>query len=191
MLFRSAQQRLDITKFSGKFSRFDQRLPYTFNATGKTQAMLQTLLTSKYDLYRLMTFESWKANGHQQLTKELLAKMGFSYTGHADQVKCHSCQLEIGSWTAEMNPRDEHIKRSPDCQFISNQRELFSESGTAFDWIPFLLHVTDLSFLLSSQIVRWHLRQLKPHRLLRQRRSIEVPSTIAQVLLWCRQSQVS
>jgi hypothetical protein len=76
-----------------------------------------------------MTFGSWKENGREQLTKEFLAKMGFAYTGRGDQVKCHSCQLEIDSWTSKMNPRDEHIKRSPDCPFVSDQRELFSETG--------------------------------------------------------------
>ena len=96
-----------------------------------------------------MTFKSWKSNGHQQLTKEYLAKMGFSYTGQGDQVKCHSCQLEIGSWIDGMNPRDEHIKRSPDCQFISNQRELFSKIGTECEWTAFFVHAVDL---LSFQI---------------------------------------
>ena len=83
----------------------------------------------KPDLYRLSTFRLWKTNTQCNVSPAVLSKVGFSYTGKGDNVRCDTCGLEIDSWKAGMDPKQEHMERSPQCQFVLNERDLFKKNG--------------------------------------------------------------
>lgn len=100
------------------------------NSTSKTSTgtILRQIRRTKPDLYRLATFKAWKDNTQNIISPAVLAKVGFSYTGKDDCVKCESCNLEIDSWKPGMDPKQEHIERSPQCSFVLSQEELFSRN---------------------------------------------------------------
>ena len=81
------------------------------------------------ELARLATFRNWPQLIHPKLSKGLLAKQGFSYTGENDKVKCDTCLLEIDSWTPDMDPLEEHQRRNPGCPLARRQSLLFSYTG--------------------------------------------------------------
>lgn len=72
------------------------------------------------DLYkeenRLLTFKNWPKNNI--LDKEVLAKIGFYFTGNADFTKCYFCKVEIGIWQPEDDPVEEHLRWSFSCPLI-------------------------------------------------------------------------
>jgi hypothetical protein len=79
---------------------------------------------------RLATFESSKDKFPMKFTSALFAKFGFSYTGEVDRVKCYVCQLEIDSWTNNMDPGEEHRIRSPQCSYVLSNSGIFLSTGT-------------------------------------------------------------
>jgi len=65
---------------------------------------------------RLATFHDWPSDA--QVSPEQLVEAGFFYTGTIDRVQCAYCRNFLKSWVATDDPRKEHQKRFPDCQFI-------------------------------------------------------------------------
>ena len=47
---------------------------------------------------------------------------GFYYTGERDEAKCHTCQLVVVNWTADMDPFTIHAQHRPTCSFVKNIR---------------------------------------------------------------------
>ena len=90
---------------------------------------LRQLRRSKPDLYRLATYRDWKRNTECNVSPALLSKVGFSYTGKGDRVRCDACSLEIDSWKPGMDPKQEHMQRSPMCAFVLDQHEMFNKNG--------------------------------------------------------------
>lgn len=72
------------------------------------------------DLYkeenRLLTFKNWPKNNI--LDKEVLAKIGFYFTGNADWTVCYFCKIKIGIWQPEDDPVEEHLRWSYSCPLI-------------------------------------------------------------------------
>lgn len=83
----------------------------------------------KPDLYRLASFRNWKDNTQCIISPSVLSKVGFSYTGKADKVRCEACGLEIDNWKSSMDPKQEHMERSPKCPFVLDEKEIFSKNG--------------------------------------------------------------
>ncbi|KAK3577845.1 hypothetical protein CHS0354_000244 [Potamilus streckersoni] len=52
------------------------------------------------------------------LNTEGMARTGLFYTGKADEVQCFQCGIEHKNWRPDKDPLLEHIKESPDCQFL-------------------------------------------------------------------------
>lgn len=91
---------------------------------------LRQFRRTKPDLIRLATFRPWRTNTQCNVSPALLSKVGFSYTGKGDCVKCDACNLQIDSWKPGMDPVHEHMERSPQCPFVLKQSELFARKGT-------------------------------------------------------------
>lgn len=83
----------------------------------------------KPELYRLSTFRSWRDNTQCNVSAVVLSQVGFSYTGKGDRVRCDTCSLEIDSWKTGMDPKQEHMERSPQCPFVLKEHELFTKNG--------------------------------------------------------------
>ncbi|CAF3393989.1 unnamed protein product [Rotaria sp. Silwood1] len=49
-----------------------------------------------------------------------LEAAGFHYTHVGDTARCNDCQLEVASWTLDMNPFSVHAQRSPNCKFVKS-----------------------------------------------------------------------
>jgi hypothetical protein len=101
----------------------------TNHSVSSNQTVLRHLRRSKPDLCRLATFRQWKTNTESNISPALLAKVGFYYTGKGDNVRCDVCQLEIDSWKPGMDPKQEHMERSPQCPFVLAERDIFSKNG--------------------------------------------------------------
>jgi hypothetical protein len=93
-----------------------------------TRTALRQLRRTKPDLYRLATYRDWKTNTECNVSPAVLSKVGFSYTGKGDRVRCETCELEIDSWKPGMDPKQEHMQRSPQCPFVLGQRDLFNKN---------------------------------------------------------------
>ena len=113
-----------------------QSIQSSVSSNSSNRTVLRQLRRSKPDLCRLATFRQWKANTQCNVSPAVLSKVGFSYTGKGDRVRCDTCELEIDSWKSGMDPKQEHMERSPECPFVKNQAELFSKNGI----ISFLLN---------------------------------------------------
>lgn len=67
-------------------------------------------------LHRLSSFLEWPSD--VPVSPVILANAGFKYTGCADKVTCPVCRIEIEGWRTmhrAMDPRNEHVTRSPHC----------------------------------------------------------------------------
>lgn len=106
-----------------------QTVSVNFSKKYTNHAGLKQIRRSKPDLYRLATFRLWKTNTQSNVSPALLAKVGFQYTGKGDKVRCDACGLEVDSWKTGMDPKQEHMERSPNCSFVLNQQEIFSKNG--------------------------------------------------------------
>jgi hypothetical protein len=106
------------------------RQPVNQNASfsSSNRTVLRQIRRTKPDLCRLATFRTWKTNTECNVSPALLAKVGFSYTGKGDKVRCDACGLEIDSWKPGMDPKQEHMERSSQCPFVLDQREIFSKN---------------------------------------------------------------
>ncbi|KAK2903903.1 hypothetical protein Q8A73_010560 [Channa argus] len=54
-----------------------------------------------------------------QVSAEKLARAGFYFTGHADRVRCFSCQETVENWCIGDTPVERHKEVSPSCRFLS------------------------------------------------------------------------
>ncbi|XP_068181619.1 E3 ubiquitin-protein ligase XIAP isoform X2 [Antennarius striatus] len=55
----------------------------------------------------------------QQVSAERLARAGFYFTGHADQVRCFCCKKTVENWCRGDAPVERHKEVSPSCKFLS------------------------------------------------------------------------
>jgi hypothetical protein len=99
------------------------------STSSSTRTSLRHIRRQKPELYRLSTFRQWKTNTHCNVSPAVLSKMGFTYTGKSDRVRCEICGLEIDSWKPGMDPKQEHMERSPQCQFVLEQSDMFTKNG--------------------------------------------------------------
>lgn len=106
-----------------------QLMTYKNGANSSAPIRARFLRRLKPDLCRLATFRSWKTNTQSNVSPVLLSKVGFSYSGKNDKVRCEYCELEIDNWKSGMDPKQEHMERRPQCPFVLNQQEIFSRNG--------------------------------------------------------------
>ena len=66
---------------------------------------------------RLETFKDFPPDNKQYCTR--LAKAGFYYTGHGDEVTCFCCGIRVKDWEENDLPDEIHLARSPICTFTS------------------------------------------------------------------------
>ncbi|XP_076022552.1 baculoviral IAP repeat-containing protein 7 [Genypterus blacodes] len=69
---------------------------------------------------RLTTFHNWPTEASVQ--PDVLARAGFFYTGHGDNVKCFHCDGGLRNWEPEDDPWQEHAKWFPRCEFLIRSR---------------------------------------------------------------------
>lgn len=73
---------------------------------------------------RLRTFDNkWP---HAFISPHILAKIGLSYIGPHDQVKCVFCQIKISTWELGDNEVTEHFRWSPNCSLL-NKKDTFNK----------------------------------------------------------------
>ncbi|XP_022236856.1 baculoviral IAP repeat-containing protein 2-like [Limulus polyphemus] len=65
---------------------------------------------------RLKTFDTWPINF--PVDKFCLAKAGFYYLSHENEVVCFSCGLHLKDWDYGDSPALKHRQCSPNCSFI-------------------------------------------------------------------------
>ncbi|XP_021363602.1 baculoviral IAP repeat-containing protein 3-like isoform X1 [Mizuhopecten yessoensis] len=65
---------------------------------------------------RLCTFHNYPA--FRIVSCLLLAKAGFFYTGHNDEVICYSCDKSVAGWNLGSDPYKVHKENSPDCNHL-------------------------------------------------------------------------
>jgi hypothetical protein len=100
--------------------------------TPTTTSPCQLFQSLKPELRRLASFQTWTNDIHPNISKGLLAKAGFTYTGKNEKVRCETCGLEIESWTPDMDPNREHMEQSSQCQFVLENSDLFPKNGLLF-----------------------------------------------------------
>ncbi|XP_066527042.1 baculoviral IAP repeat-containing protein 7 isoform X7 [Hoplias malabaricus] len=69
---------------------------------------------------RLTTFHNWPTEASVQ--PDTLARAGFFYTGHSDNVKCFFCDGGLRNWEPGDDPWQEHAKWFPRCEFLLQSR---------------------------------------------------------------------
>ncbi|XP_026875021.2 baculoviral IAP repeat-containing protein 7 isoform X1 [Electrophorus electricus] len=69
---------------------------------------------------RLATFHNWPRGALIQ--PDALARAGFFYTGHGDNVTCFFCDGALRDWESGDNPWQEHAKWFPRCEFLLQAR---------------------------------------------------------------------
>ena len=79
----------------------------------------ESLHSMNLELIRLETFKNFPAS--RTISTIKLAKEGFYYSGHDDQVTCFSCGFEKSGWRVNDDPREIHSQQSPNCPFIQAQ----------------------------------------------------------------------
>ncbi|XP_041954382.1 baculoviral IAP repeat-containing protein 7 isoform X3 [Alosa sapidissima] len=69
---------------------------------------------------RLTTYHNWPTGASVQ--PDALARAGFFYTGHGDNVKCFFCDGGLRNWEPGDDPWQEHAKWFPRCEFLVQTR---------------------------------------------------------------------
>ncbi|XP_018612137.1 baculoviral IAP repeat-containing protein 7 [Scleropages formosus] len=69
---------------------------------------------------RITTFHNWPTGSSVQ--PDVLARAGFFYTGHGDNVKCFYCDGGLRNWEPGDDPWQEHAKWFPRCEFLLQTR---------------------------------------------------------------------
>lgn len=75
------------------------------------QGQDDTLETDNLDDFSLMNsrLDSFRGSSlAQQVSAERLARAGFYFTGHADRVRCFSCQKTVENWCRGDTPVERH-----------------------------------------------------------------------------------
>ncbi|XP_076594613.1 E3 ubiquitin-protein ligase XIAP [Chaetodon auriga] len=70
-----------------------------------------SLMNSRLDSFRGSSLA-------QHVSAERLARAGFYFTGHADRVRCFSCQKTVENWHRGDTPVERHKEVSPSCKFL-------------------------------------------------------------------------
>lgn len=98
-------------------------------STVSNESTVQDFQTSRAELRRLATFRSKNDNIHSTLSKGLLAKIGFSYTGIENKVKCEACGFEIELSVSDIDLIEQHMTQSPACQFVLDRKDFFAANS--------------------------------------------------------------
>ncbi|XP_067302843.1 baculoviral IAP repeat-containing protein 7 isoform X3 [Pseudorasbora parva] len=69
---------------------------------------------------RLSTYHNWPTGASVQ--PDTLARAGFFYTGHGDNVKCFFCDGGLRNWEPGDDPWQEHAKWFPQCEYLLQSR---------------------------------------------------------------------
>ncbi|KAM8863994.1 baculoviral IAP repeat-containing protein 7 [Spinachia spinachia] len=69
---------------------------------------------------RVTTFHNWPSEA--SVGPDVLARAGFFYTGHGDNVKCFHCDGGLRNWEPGDDPWQEHAKWFPRCEFLIQER---------------------------------------------------------------------
>ncbi|XP_051516453.1 baculoviral IAP repeat-containing protein 7-like [Myxocyprinus asiaticus] len=69
---------------------------------------------------RLATYHNWPTGASVQ--PDTLARAGFFYTGHGDNVKCFFCDGGLRNWEPGDEPWQEHAKWFPQCEYLLQSR---------------------------------------------------------------------
>uniref|UniRef100_A0A1B6CU38 RING-type domain-containing protein n=1 Tax=Clastoptera arizonana TaxID=38151 RepID=A0A1B6CU38_9HEMI len=69
------------------------------------------------EVERLKTFERWPVSF---LSPSTMAAAGFYYLNRDDVVRCAFCGVEVGCWVEGDNPKEDHRRWSPSCNFVRN-----------------------------------------------------------------------
>uniref|UniRef100_A0A8C6WKQ6 RING-type E3 ubiquitin transferase n=1 Tax=Neogobius melanostomus TaxID=47308 RepID=A0A8C6WKQ6_9GOBI len=101
---------------------------------------------------RRTTFHNWPTEASVQ--PDVLARAGFFYTGHGDNVKCFFCDGGLRNWEPGDDPWQEHAKWFPRCEFLIQSR--------GQDYIS---NIQDAHFHLGQTVVT---RDPSPEELLKQ-----------------------
>ena len=89
-----------------------RRMPWTDPAIPKKKHRL------KQDYYRIATFKEYKYKSNSRFSPTLLGTSGFSYDKTTEKIWCEYCQLTIKLTEVGIDPKFEHINRSPSCPFV-------------------------------------------------------------------------
>uniref|UniRef100_A0A673A873 RING-type E3 ubiquitin transferase n=1 Tax=Sphaeramia orbicularis TaxID=375764 RepID=A0A673A873_9TELE len=90
---------------------------------------------------RLTTFHNWPTDASVQ--PDVLARAGFFYTGHGDNVKCFFCDGGLRNWEPGDDPWQEHAKWFPRCEFLIQSRGQ-----------EYISNIQDAHFHLGETVVR-------------------------------------
>ncbi|KAL4646154.1 baculoviral IAP repeat-containing protein 5.1-like [Arapaima gigas] len=84
---------------------------------------------------RLQTFAEWPFREDCLCTPEQMTKAGFVHCpseNEPDVVCCFFCLKELEGWEPEDNPWLEHIKRSPNCGFLTLNKDFYELTVVEF-----------------------------------------------------------
>ena len=70
----------------------------------------------QYEAIRLASFKDWPSSAPVQGSR--LARAGFYYTSHEDEVKCFSCSGTVRGWNYGDSAIGVHRSKHPDCRFV-------------------------------------------------------------------------
>ncbi|CAK1600382.1 unnamed protein product [Parnassius mnemosyne] len=83
-------------------------------------------MTMLQECNRLESFKNWPLSCP---SGEEMARNGFYYLGHGDEVRCVFCKVEIMKWNTDDDPTGEHRRWAPQCPFM--QRRIVVKSDDA------------------------------------------------------------
>ncbi|KAE8286186.1 E3 ubiquitin-protein ligase XIAP [Larimichthys crocea] len=119
-----------------------------------------SLINSRLDSFRGSSLA-------QQVSAERLARAGFYYTGHADRVRCFSCQKTVENWCRGDTPVERHKEVSPSCRFLScTHRTLFNSipDNTLTNGSTYNEEAEDMEFRLrTGEVVDETTYPMAPH----------------------------
>ncbi|KAM6982080.1 baculoviral IAP repeat-containing protein 5b [Tautogolabrus adspersus] len=82
---------------------------------------------------REQSFEDWPFREECNCTPEKMAMAGFVHCpseNEPDVTCCFFCLIELEGWEPDDDPRSEHVKRSPNCGFLTMRKD-FTELTVA------------------------------------------------------------
>ncbi|XP_068608720.1 baculoviral IAP repeat-containing protein 5b [Brachionichthys hirsutus] len=82
---------------------------------------------------RVQSFQDWPFREDCKCTPEKMAKAGFVHCpgeNEPDVACCFFCLIELEGWEPDDDPWSEHVKRFPDCGFITMKKS-FTEITVA------------------------------------------------------------
>lgn len=117
-----------------------------------------SLMNSRLDSFRGSSLA-------QQVSAERLARAGFYFTGHADRVRCFSCQKTVENWCGGDTPVERHKEVSPSCRFLNcTHRTSFSPDSTLTNGSYYNEELEDMEFRLrTGEVVDESTYPMAPH----------------------------